>query len=132
MNISKELLSKVENVGVEVYDIEHFGNNILYKWVMHYVDACNKTQSVVQKDKVNIYELQHKCKEWARDCGYVLSSSMYPKTFGESKTNYAVCLVNEGYISESEIGCDFEAKATTEPEAVFKACQWIYDNKDNQ
>ena len=62
----------------------------------------------------NIYELAHKCKEWAWRKGYLLSSSC------RNGDNYAFCKV---YQREIAFRCE------TEPEAVFKACEWILKNQ---
>ena len=60
---------------------------------------------------INIYELANKCKKWAYSIGYVLNSN--------SKSYCDVC--DTGFITGFE--------ATTEPDAIFKACQWILDNE---
>ena len=64
--------------------------------------------------RLNMYELTHKCKEWALENGYELYSS-----------SIGICDIFNN---------DFENKgahiAGTEPEAIFKACQWILDNKE--
>ena len=68
--------------------------------------------------EINIYELAHKCKEWAFKDEYSCMSR--PRLFG-------------GWICElmSDYGVeDTQFDAGTEPEAVIKACQWILDNKD--
>lgn len=72
--------------------------------------------------RINIHEFAHKCKEWAWEKHrYKLKSGIY---IG-SKTD----------ITESEYVCtDYEEiveTANTEPQAVFQACQWILDNKEN-
>ena len=68
--------------------------------------------------KYNIHELAHKCKKWAYDIDeYLLESAL----------DY-VNLFNRYACSDSEPDGIFTAD--TEPEAIFKACQWILDNKD--
>jgi len=59
----------------------------------------------------NRYELAHKCKEWAYKNKFSISSA---------KT------LHDGWIAE--ITGQVMFKASTEPEAVFKACNWIFDN----
>lgn len=78
----------------------------------------------------NIYELAHKCKEWAvmlQPNKQALSS--YPRwgnhtCYSETDGHYYIC-------QHLVTGAQFEAE--TEPEAIFKACQWLLDNitKDN-
>jgi hypothetical protein len=63
---------------------------------------------------VNIHELAHKCKEWARDkYDCTISSSIYKE--------YSKCWA---------ITLDESFVAPTEPEAIFQACQWILDNNE--
>ena len=93
--ITKELLSEV----LGVYKIiEPYGNILVWEWDKSY---SNNNCSI------NIYELAHKCKEWALQYDYTILSS-------------------KGYATIS--GKVFYDK--TEPEAIFKACQWILENKD--
>jgi hypothetical protein len=122
--ISKELLSEVLfNSRVEIKD---FGqtryNNINYSMFCsinerdgtHFNEGIEGNYYVEKKmlyDDINIYELAHKCKEWAYSIGYVLNSN--------SKSYCDVC--DTGFITGFE--------ATTEPDAIFKACQWILDNE---
>lgn len=69
---------------------------------------------------INIYELAHKCKERAVKEGYTLIE--YP---------FAVELYNEKLVLRC---CKITDKTTILycPSRVFKACQWILDNKEQQ
>ena len=60
------------------------------------------------------HSLGNKCKQWAFNRMFFLSSGF--------DTDGAFCL--DRMNSKSFI-------AETEPEAIFKACQWILDNKTN-
>jgi len=62
--------------------------------------------------EINIYELAHKCKEWAKENNIIVSSNQY-----------SVLVTDNSNIREL-------FKAHTEPEAIFKACQWLLENKD--
>lgn len=70
---------------------------------------------------ISIYELTHKCKEWANKKGYILSSAFHngqgyceiKKETPERIKSIAWCPV------------DFD----TEAEAIFSACQYILDNE---
>jgi hypothetical protein len=68
---------------------------------------------------INIHELAHKCKEWSIQQGYHIYSSKGTKT-----TNA------ESYILRI---WDLERLKTfweeSEPEAIFKACEWIQSIK---
>ena len=105
--ISKELLSEVMDVKV----FKCFVNN----------GICSYHDEYFYKD-INIYELAHKCKEWASINSYALESSvhMQPK-----RSSVAGCQIHWRY--ETEDLPYFEAD--TEPEAIFKACEWIMENK---
>ncbi len=114
--ISKKLLSDVlgENV-TEVYEIgsnPNFNDNTILFKIRGYGDICT----------VNIHELAHKCKEWVS--GWWISS-------GTTVNSYYCALqyldkecneCGEPYIDEVFFG-------DTEPEAIFKACQWILDKE---
>ena len=103
--ISKELLSEVlgEDRATSCNKLEmEIGNNFLIvdDWI-----------------KINIYELAHKCKEWALSKEYVVSSHSKYKLDGYN------CIL---YCNNGEIDEDFTSD--TESVAIFKACQWILDN----
>lgn len=103
MNMSKELLSEVLNL--KRIDNIYIEDNLLY--------FCELNKPI------NIYELAHKCKEWAWDNGWIVKS-------GTTKSGFD-CEV-WGYTFDKRKRLDGES----EPEAIFKACQWILDNKDTK
>ncbi len=109
--ISKELLSEV--LRIEVIQI----NNISEIYGIHYEV---QTKDEIKLQNINIYELAHKCKLWALGNGYFIESGY--------DTNGAYC-VNRGN-SKIFHAWDYEEDDWTESEAIFKACQWISDNKD--
>ena len=113
--ISKELLSKVleENIS-EVYKMgsnPNFKQNTLLFKLYGSGELCH----------INIYELAHKCKEWAKSKGFFILS-------GYDNTETPEAIINHIY-SESGCCCDGAFEADTEPDAIFKACQWMLDNK---
>lgn len=101
--ISKELLSEV--LELKRIDEIYTEDNILY--------FCELNEGT------NIYELAHKCKEWALSKGYYLRA--------EQGINYKdnlqwTCFLNK----DMNDGADFvDYWNITEPEAIFKACEWI-------
>lgn len=112
LEISKELLSEVLKLNITY--IERCNNSIIYKISVY-----------DREEEVNIYELAHKCKEWAFKYRYMIDSNISP-TFKE---------VNNGIVGTSLIYNlnNMESKrfqSDTELEAIFKACQWILDNKE--
>lgn len=133
MSISKELLSELLKdlfeVEINVKDFEIQGNDLY--WNVQDIYNCN--YPIIQNcnypiihdlNKINIYELAHKCKEWAIRKGFVLSS--YPNIM---TCEYACDLS----VVTSESGqCRYELTMfkDAEPEAIFKACQWILENKE--
>lgn len=101
--ISKELLSVV--LGYEIIDISavDIDNDVPF---MHkdYTTAY-----------INIYELAHKCKEWAFNQGYKLASYKHNQQYN--------------FLCVDMCSLSFQFSGDTEPEAIFKACQWILDNE---
>jgi hypothetical protein len=123
MMISKELLSKVLGLTTICSNMWWYeGNTLVYHW------KGNSMLWFEHRSRINIHELAHKCKEWAvmlRPNKHALSS--YPRwsnhrDYPETNGNYYIC-------QHLVTGAQFEAE--TEPEAIFKACQWILDNKIN-
>ena len=125
--ISRELLSEV--LGKDIREIaftedekvkleenwqgEIFKENCL---VYTYMVSMRGMGGSLYLEEINIHELSHKCKEWARDMDYILVSNL--NTVG------ARCDVYSG--SDMVMSTDSD----TEPQAIFKACQWILDNKN--
>ena len=108
--ISRELLSevleeKVVSIGEGVYS----ESKICY--------TLSKMGLFVYRD-INIHELAHKCKEWALEQGYILKSRIFDSNGGSS------CQICKPVKDVEYI------EAETETEAIFKACQYILDNKN--
>jgi hypothetical protein len=110
--ISKELLSEVLNLDyVEVYEIELIGSHMHYTLVLE--------DDIISDDMtINVHELAHKCKEWAW------------KTYGHSGAIQAGYILGRFDAMILFNGDGYHFKGDTEPEAIFKACQWILENKD--
>lgn len=108
MELSKELLSEVLGYRIKLIKESHTERFIIVNddggFCPHPQDTPTRT--------INIYELAHKCKEWAWENGCIISS--FP-----TKIHWRVVVDSkELFISNSE------------PEAIFRACQWILDNKE--
>ena len=113
--ISKELLSEVLDIKVvEVYKI---GSNPNFKdnTLLYRVEGCGVLFTI------NIHELAHKCKEWA----FCLDATMILSSVSEANIGIASIKDDYGNILICEV-CE------SEPEAIFKACQWLLDNKDEK
>lgn len=104
--ISKELLSEV--LGVKIIDTVIHSNGLV-TFITEDDSNC-----------INIYELAHKCKEWAynqsnREKGYCIKIINYGKYSTGGLIGFP-----ESYIDEE----------LQEYEIVFKLCQWILDNRE--
>ncbi len=110
--ISKELLCKV--LELKKIDEIYQEDNLLY--------FCESNKGI------NIYELAHECKQWAVSKGYSLYSG-YDKLINKYGVYVNLLLFGD---DESTIGgwdTEIYFIANTEPEAIFKACQYIMENK---
>ena len=102
--ISKKLLSEV--LGKECADISVENNRIcFYDWSNNGASEC-----------INIHELAHKCKEWVWNKNY----SMRIDQIGLMDWNIEMEDMDSGTQCFND---DFYH--ITEPEAIFKACEWI-------
>ncbi len=106
--ISKELLREVLGMYVTPYDITQKNNKILFTW---------DNSSGSANSDISICELAQLCKEWALDKSCYLKSVTYCED-GECDLwhPYGVDKFNETIKT---------FKADTEPNAIFKACEWI-------
>ena len=111
--ISKELLSAVLEIRTIVMNpILEPMNKIGYL----VYGSQNTPQEVRNNHKqINIYELAHLCKEWAISKGFITHSVRNLK-------EYVVYLSGDFREPSDDFRCN------SEPEAIFKACQWILDN----
>ena len=105
--ISKELLSEVLGT-----DLTSLGKVSLEDAHLCLWDSLNDSPYMAW----NIHELAHKCKEWAWKQGYIINSH-YAQGDCYARANNMVDFSIDG-------------KGKSEPEAIFKACQWILENKD--
>ena len=117
--ISKELLNEVLGTKtIQMNPVLEDNNMVGY---LVYGSQDTITQIRNNHKQINICELAYKCKEWAYNdkslCGYSIELKSY----------------------KSEIGCwlcelmseDITFSGDTEPDVIFKACQWILDNKSH-
>ena len=129
--ISKELLSEVlENevpYQVKVHKIIIKNNSLNY----FYNSKDNRGGLFEANEYINIYELANKCKEWALDNSWIIStvpmltekkwrntSVRLSHFYSAGKDRYLDGIYHNGRI-----------EANTETEAIFKACEWIMENK---
>lgn len=147
--ISKELLSEV--LEVHIYNFKQENNKVIYNNNGEYTacpscgfkikesSACARTWHCSNKEcedsgsfefsppsynnydrnTINIYELAHKCKEWSLSKGYAIESCL------EHKTSIAAIISVDS--DNPLFGTKHYYISDTEPEAIFKACEWIME-----
>ena len=94
----------------------------------HYIEytyeVTGNPYNYITHDKINIYELAHKCKEWARDNEFFLRSFYdYEGAFCYiSAPVWAnkIDIIKTGFCSD------------TEPEAIFRASEWILEQVEEK
>lgn len=130
--ISKELLSEVLGKDVDSVRSGFTGTigseaNIKYRQLQPRAELY-----------INIYELAHKCKEWAfeTESVQIIHARKYGYGVGVVKYFSSIEVYNGHYLynPSDELGTSTQVsfEADTEPEAIFQAAQWVLDNKDKQ
>jgi len=72
----------------------------------------------------NVHELAYKCKVWAKQKNIILVSNL-------RVNDEAQCVLHD--VSDLlDIKELHSCISPTEPEAIFKACEWILENKGKQ
>ena len=121
--ISKDLATEI--LGYKVtQEPQKYGNEISFHYMF--------TKDTELHQSINIHELAYKCKEWAYKQEYSLSSGHRFEAnewFCDYETSEEYSIRAEEYYSN----IDAEYKmANTEPEAIFKACEWILEDIDDK
>jgi len=112
--VRAKLLSNIYKVSV--YRVRYRSNMVIYD----YEDGM----PLMNRTSINIHELAHKCKEWAVLQGYMIEtcvgyfSSATVAIWDIENTTCATRLDTERYSKE-------KSERWTEPEAIFKACEYI-------
>lgn len=109
--ISKELFEAV--MGIETDRLFCTGSFIKN-------DSNYLSTSIIEENKISINDFFFKCKEWVLEQRYGLTSYMVKKDSGRAT------------VWKHELGKSKRFISTTEQQAVFDACQWILNNKDQQ
>lgn len=120
--ISKELLSEVFNKEIK-YDNIKINEVILIDGFNIIYGRKNNCCDEILPIQINIYELAHKCKEWADNRGYIVVAYI-----SDSK-GWADLKYERNFKQVHDLST---FRAETEVEAIFAACQWILDNKDKK
>ena len=116
-SLNDELLSAV--LGYKAFIVKQ--EDILWSTANIENDIVYEKQNGIQYC-INIYELAHKCKEWAFKQGYSLN------VFNSNSNYYEVTPNTLSEDGEEWIEHPY-AIASNEYEAIFKSCQWILDRK---
>ena len=112
--ISKELLSEV--IKRNIINIKtSLDDYIINENIVRYWDD----KSVVHFE-INIYELAHKCKEWALKKGYPFNVLYRYDYWDRCEPKYDIDLYNHRKSFRDDI----------EYNAIFKACEWILQKKE--
>ena len=106
--ISKELLSEVVGLCCGVKSIRN-------SEVVYWFNCIDK----VRESSINIYELAYLCKEWASKHHYSVMSGWEMTHWGGA---YRVAVFRN---SDNILFSMSTVK--TEPEAIFRACEWILE-----
>lgn len=111
--IGKELLSEVFTDNQQNFKVNKIEKNILhYSWLMEEFFGDGDVNCKWIDMSINIYELAHKCKEWAISKGFITHSVRNLK-------EYVVYLSGDFREPSDDFRCN------SEPEAIIKACEWI-------
>ena len=107
--ISKELLSEVLKKEIREFVIEKNELRYILK------DDIN---NIPELYFINIYELSHKCKEWAFNQGYsYIGNNKLLNIYRED--SQMICIINKDIINWFDINVD------------FIACEWILKEQNN-
>lgn len=121
--ISKELLSEVLSTvsRIDYIDNSYGPEVIAWRGLSNEGNICTGS--------IGIYELAHKCKEWASSNGYIVISYIE-----DDNTGYASLgdLFGRTGVRLPQPKESFWFDARTEPESIFKACEWILQQKETK
>ena len=117
LKISKELFDNV---------FEGCVFNYVKDDVIHYSQPCVIMEGSWVESETSINDFFFDCKEWAFSKGYIISSGLTP-VLGVNKDGWA-----EVFSSSTPLDGKLHTfKQLSEPEAVFKACEWILKEQNN-
>ena len=121
LKISKELIRNVLEK-----ETENLPDDFTFDIIDNYIIFADDGECMFE---INIYEFAFKCKEWAYTNKYRLSSGQHRlNTKQEHYINNQIAsyFCSVYYITNDD--SDIQIDANTEPEGIFKACQWILEN----
>ena len=99
-------------------------SNMEDNYLIHYSQPCVIMEGSWVESEVTVYEFIHECKQWAYDNGFVIGTLF--------KTDYVGSKESLAWAESILFDGRENFKASTEPEAVIKAAQWILDGSINK
>ena len=106
-SLNKDLLQEVIGKEYKILKITKHSIKVIHEEAFNSVEWCE-------------HKVAHKCKEWA---------SEEPRNLHIQSTNWAGNSGTSKIMWHSDVDI---FSADSEVEAIFKACQWILDNKENK
>lgn len=123
IEISKELVETVLDFKISHLYIDE--DIISFRKKVQIWDDITKYYRYDDEDEeceISIYEFSFKCKKWALEQDFALNSGISDHI---AKVKFAV-ITNNCHNSYKTFNSD------TEQQAVFDACQWILENKEEE
>ena len=120
--ISTELLNKI--LGEEIIEIDNeLSNTICYTQKVKNVDFGHSIMEAKVRSEINIFELIHKCKDWAYAQGYTIIAFKGHKDYSVMVFNKDRFYLNTDYLRL--IVLFNSTNCVSELEAVIKAINWV-------
>ena len=124
--LSKELYIEVMNIKDEferysdyyekgVVDSFYQKDNTLYMTIFYQSKQDVKGRGEFSPFNINIYELAHKCKEWALKNGYKLHDYAHSIVIVNLNMNIEYSVIDDNFNNVYDV------------ERFFKACEWIME-----
>ena len=118
--LSKELLGKL-------FKFEKIKNNRMIKNTSTYrFDGMVLPCEYIERE-INVNELANKCKEWANKNDLYLLSGLHT----DLKHGKGTCYIFQTGVMPSDMHLAICFISDTEPEAIFKACEWILEQQND-
>ena len=124
--ISKYMLKEVLFYKEKYKDQVEITRLVFNKHYIEYTsDVAGNPYNYITHDKINVYELSNLCKIWAFVNGYELLSGTISEDNGDMIFE---CSIYDKNADTSDTYFITEFEDQNEPEAIFKAAQWVLDN----
>ena len=111
-DLNKDLLQEVIGKEYKILKITKHSITVIHEEAFNSVDWCE-------------HKVAHMCKEWVLSKGYYFSIYSFNFSFNTEQEHRIRLLIGNEVVYWGDDSCE-----ETEPEAIFKATQWIPNNKD--